>query len=298
MADNTEKKVLIDVEIKAKEALKEYANLKIKVDELSVAQEVLKIKMKGVDDSTDEGKEKIAKLRLEYETIGQQIKAYNKEAQNQQKEIQNNIRYQNEAAGSLQKLKSELSLNTTAFNKLSEAERNSVKGQMLQRQIQETTDKLKEEEKALGNHRREVGNYAIAGQRLRSEMKELVDTLTRMKLAGDENSEQFKEMTARLAELRDAFGDVSQGANQLASDTNKLDATTQIVQVAAGAMAGFQAIIASGTEVTDEYLQERKNMQIAIPALSALTAKEISGRAKQTDRCRSKARFPFPATAR
>jgi chromosome segregation ATPase len=202
MADSTEKKVLIDVEIKAKEALKEYANLKIKVDELRVAQEVLKIKMKGVDDSTDEGKQKLANLRLEYETIGQQIKAYNKEAQNQQKEIQSNIRYQNEAAGSLQKLKSELSLNTAAFNKLSEAERNSVKGQMLQKQIQETTEKLKDEEKALGNHRREVGNYALAGKELKQELKDLTNQLISMAEAGEKDSEQYKELLQRATELQ------------------------------------------------------------------------------------------------
>jgi Sec-independent protein translocase protein TatA len=277
MAENFEKKVLIGIEVKAKEALKEYAGLKIKVDELKEAQSELKQQMSEVDTSTDEGKQKLVNLRQEYEFIGQQVKAYNKEAQNYQKEIQSNVRYQAEQEGSLQQLKAELSLSTAAFNKLSEAERNSAKGQTLQKEIQETTEKLKEEEKALGNHRREVGNYAIAGQSLRSEMKTLIERLTQMKLAGDDNSETFKNMTERLAEIKDAMSDVSQGATQLASDTSGLDAGLQSLQALTASFGAYQSIVASTMDVSDEYLQVMKNMQVAMTALSALqTIQQIS----------------------
>jgi hypothetical protein len=128
MAD--EKKVLLDVEIKATEALKELAQLKIKSDELKVAQ-------KQLDTTTEEG-------RLKYEALGQQIKALNVTANERQKTIQNEIKNQNQQQNSIQQLKAELSLNTKAYNELSEAERNSVKGQMFQKAIIETTTKLKE----------------------------------------------------------------------------------------------------------------------------------------------------------
>ena len=80
MAD--EKKVLLDVEIKATEALKELAQLKIKSDELKVAQ-------KQLDTTTEEG-------RLKYEALGQQIKALNVTANERQKTIQNEIKNQNQ----------------------------------------------------------------------------------------------------------------------------------------------------------------------------------------------------------
>ncbi|MDD3405022.1 MAG: hypothetical protein PHH23_01975 [Paludibacteraceae bacterium] len=70
MADET-KKVLLDVEIKATEALKELAQLKIKSDELKKAQNQL-------DTTTEEG-------RLKYEALGQQIKALNATANERQK---------------------------------------------------------------------------------------------------------------------------------------------------------------------------------------------------------------------
>jgi hypothetical protein len=68
MAENTEKKALIDVEINAADALKQPAELRLKADELKKAQ-------KELDDSTIEG-------RQEYERMEQQIKALNTEANN------------------------------------------------------------------------------------------------------------------------------------------------------------------------------------------------------------------------
>ncbi len=56
--DNSEKKVLVDIDIKATQALKELAELRIKADELKKAQ-------KELDRTTDEG-------RQQYEALGQQ----------------------------------------------------------------------------------------------------------------------------------------------------------------------------------------------------------------------------------
>ena len=93
-----EKKVLIDVDIKATAALKELAELRIKADELRKAQ-------KELDTTTEEG-------RTQYEALGQQIKAINSVANERQKTIQSEIKKQNEQKGSLNRLKSELSTMT------------------------------------------------------------------------------------------------------------------------------------------------------------------------------------------
>lgn len=85
-----EKKVLIDVDIKATAALKELAELRIKADELKKAQ-------KELDISTEEG-------RTQYEALGQQIKAINAVANERQKTIQSEIKKQNEQKGSLNRL--------------------------------------------------------------------------------------------------------------------------------------------------------------------------------------------------
>ena len=104
MAENVEKKVLLSVDLKATEALKSLADLKLRVDKLKESQ-------KELDTSTEEG-------RVGFARMGQEIKALNSRASEYQKEIQNNIKYQHEQEGSLQKLKAELSLSMAAYNKL------------------------------------------------------------------------------------------------------------------------------------------------------------------------------------
>ncbi|MDR1454646.1 MAG: hypothetical protein LBJ01_03245 [Tannerella sp.] len=277
MADNTDKKVLIDVSVEATKALKSYAELKIKVDDLKASQAGLKTEMSKIDVSTKEGAEYREQLRVEYESLGQQIKSYNKDAQAQETIIQKNIQLQEAHEGSINKLRRQLELATVAWTKMegsADAGTDELKAQ--QQVVAALKERLNEAEHAYGTFTGQVGNYAIAGKSLRSEMKELVEQLTRMKLAGEDSSEAFKAMTAHLAELRDAFGDVSQGANQLASDTNQLDASTQIVSVAASAFTGLQAMIAANTDASDEYLEVMKNMQVALTALTVLTTVQNS----------------------
>jgi len=177
MADNTEKKVLIDVEIKSTEALKNLAQLKIQIDDLKENQDVLKKAMESTNTSTKEGAETYERIRQEYEKVGQEIKALNARANEYQKTIQNNVKYEYEQEGSLQQLKAQLSLNTAAHNKLSESERNSAEGDVFKKQIVETTEKLKQAEQELGNFRRSVGDYSIAGKELKNELKELTSQM-------------------------------------------------------------------------------------------------------------------------
>ena len=87
----TEKTVLLNVGIQAKEALKGSSpELRIKSDELKAAQ-------KQLDKTTTDG-------RQQYEALGQQIKAVNSAANDRQKTIQNEIKAQKtNKEGSIQK---------------------------------------------------------------------------------------------------------------------------------------------------------------------------------------------------
>lgn len=145
MAENTEKKILLNVEIKASEAIKAMTDLKEQVVELRKEQ-------KALDTSTTEGKQR-------FEVLGQQIKALNAESKAYEKQIQSSVKAQNEQAGSIQALKAQLSLETAAYNKLSEAERNAANGQKMQASIKATSDELKKLEKELGDSHRVFGEY-------------------------------------------------------------------------------------------------------------------------------------------
>ena len=98
MADQVTKKTLLNVEINSSEAINNIAELKKQVSDL-------RTKQKELDTSTDQG-------RQQYEAYGQQIKALTTESKTYEKQIQNQVKAQNEQEGSIQKLKAQLSLQT------------------------------------------------------------------------------------------------------------------------------------------------------------------------------------------
>lgn len=78
------------------------------------------------------------------------------------KEVQNNIKTENELKGSLNQLRAALSNLTAQYDKLSQAERESAKGKELETKIKNITDQLKGAEEETGRFYRNVGNYEEA----------------------------------------------------------------------------------------------------------------------------------------
>lgn len=87
-------------------------------------------------------------------------KTYSRQVQELSKEVQNNIKMETEQAGSLRKLRAELSNLTKQYDSLSEADRMSDVGLKLKSQIESTTATLKNTEEQTGRFYRNVGNYA------------------------------------------------------------------------------------------------------------------------------------------
>ena len=175
MADQVTKKTLLNVEINSSEAINNIAELKKQVSEL-------RTKQKELDTSTDQG-------RQQYEAYGQQIKALNTASQSYQKEIQNQVKAQNEQEGSIQKFKAQLSLQTAAYNKLSAAQREAADGKALQASIRATSEELKGLEGDLGNNSRKVGDY-------KNQIIAAVKELTDLKDATSEMKKEQKQLEA------------------------------------------------------------------------------------------------------
>lgn len=76
-----------------------------------------------------------------------------------EKELKNNIKAQKDNSDSLAALRAQLSNSTKAYDNLSKAERESAKGQDLQKSISETITQLNEAEQATGRFQRQVGKY-------------------------------------------------------------------------------------------------------------------------------------------
>ena len=217
---DTEEKILLEVEVKATEALKELGELRQKAADLKKAQ-------KELDTSTAEG-------RAQYEQLGVQIKSLNSQSREREKVIQNEIKLQQAESGSINQLKAKLSLMTAEYYKMSAAQRDTKAGKALQANIAETADKINVAEQSLLNFRNQVGNYEVATKSLRQELRELTEQLMAMKIAGDDSSETYQTMAERLAELKDAQEDVARETRNMASDTRSFNMMNETLSTATG----------------------------------------------------------------
>lgn len=256
---------IVEVEVNTTDAVKAIAEYKLELESLKKAEDDIRKVIKEKGGSTKEQQEELT-------TLSAKQKAYTREMREFEKEVQNNLKLDREKEGSLQALKAELSANTAAYDKLSAAERSGAKGSAFAAAIENTSQKLKDAEEELGNYHRSVGNYEKASVGLRTEIRQLTESLVAMKMAGRDNSEEYRELSARAAELNDAMGDVQQQTRGLASDTSGLDTMTQAAQGLAGAWGVYNAMLGASIEEDSEAAEVMKNLQVSMAALAALTA--------------------------
>lgn len=148
----TEEQRILDIKVKYKDAIQSIASYKKKIDELKAAEADLKAQKKaGVITDEEYQKQMVATDSV--------ITQYKDNIRVLRKELQNNLRQEQENEGSLKSLRAQLSNATKAYDELSKAEREGAKGQALAQHINEITDKLKLAEEETQRYYRNVGNY-------------------------------------------------------------------------------------------------------------------------------------------
>lgn len=247
-----------NVEIKATEALKEVAALTLQSKELREEQ-------KKLDTSTEEG-------RLQYAKYGEQIKAINARARERQKEIQNTIKAQNAEKASLEALRTQLSLDTAALAKLGDTEANAAKRDALQQRIKATSDELKRQEEAYGDHRRSVGDYQKATRDLGAELSELIKQLAELRAQGKQNTEEYANIAKEATNLKNAVDNVNAEIANSAKNTSNIDALAQSVQGLVGVMGIYQSVSALVGDENEDVVKTIQKLQIVTTALASITA--------------------------
>lgn len=145
-----ERTTILNVQVNNSAALTAMVNLQKQIEATKAAEKALKAEME--DGGTDKQRQELIKLQ-------QQRAAYNKALQTTAREIQNNIREQNELNGSLNQLRAQLSDLTRQYDALDEETRKGEFGQNLKTQINSVTSSLKEGEEGTQRFQRNVGNY-------------------------------------------------------------------------------------------------------------------------------------------
>lgn len=257
MAEESVKKVY-DISIQGSEALKTLADLKLRAKELKDQQ-------KALGEVTEANAE-------QYYKLDSQIKATNQQAAQYQKQVTNSIKLQNTQEQSLEALRTQLSLDNAEFAKLGNAQKDLARKDELGKRIAATTEELKRQEEALGDHRRSVGDYGKAVADLKTELSSLTDQLVVMAANGDTSSEAYQTMIARAGELKVAQDRVNQSIDQVGRGTESISALTGAVggvTAAYGLWTAASAVLGAENEELDKVM---KQMMTVITALNSLTA--------------------------
>lgn len=147
-----DKQQILDIKVKYEDAIYGIIRYKEKIDELKQSIKDLQQQEKDKTITTNE-------MKLQTEAINATIKEYKYNVRTLQKEIQNNVRTENEQEGSLKQLRAQLSNATKKYDEMAKAEREGAKGQEMQEHIQDLIEELKEAEEATGRFQRSVGSY-------------------------------------------------------------------------------------------------------------------------------------------
>lgn len=145
MADET-KVIILGIELDINSLISASAQAKKEIDDLKKTQKELTAAGQGASEQFEENASKLRELNGVYRET--------------QKQIDNTKKSRDLEKGSINAMRAELGVATQKYNALSEAQRNNANvGGKLQTQIKGLSDKLKANESAIGDNRRNVGNY-------------------------------------------------------------------------------------------------------------------------------------------
>lgn len=153
-----------------------------------------------------------------------------------------------------EQLKAQLSILTAQYNKLTtEEQKNTKEGQALQKQVLQITEELKANEKAVGDNRRNVGNYADgwaeAAKRMNVAGVNLGDLYSKLESFKSSQSEATQGAAGFTGGLKGMVGGLKQATvASLRFIATPVGAILAAIAIAIGAVvAGFKLMVGSLT---------------------------------------------------
>lgn len=152
MSNNKEILIGVKIQVNNEKAIRKIVESQKQIDELKKKQTELTEAFKEGAISEEEYRKGMEEYRTQIEQSAFKVRAL-------RKEIQNNLRIEEEQKGSLKQLRAALSNLTAEYDRLSQAEREATKGKRLEDKINGVTRALKGAEEETGRYYRNVGNY-------------------------------------------------------------------------------------------------------------------------------------------
>jgi predicted nucleic acid-binding Zn-ribbon protein len=150
------------------------------------------------------------------------------------RETQNEAKSNQLASGSIVALRAQLAIATKEYNNLSKAEReNELVGGKVQARAKALSDELKNLEGAIGDNRRNVGNYKSALTGLETEMRSVIAAQLQLAASGEKDSKAYQDLDNQLKGLSQQYNET---ATQVAEADNKFKSLTTTTDTASGSV--------------------------------------------------------------
>lgn len=102
---------------------------------------------------------------------------------------------------------------------------------------------------------------------LKSQLREMIAALAKMKVSGQDNSAQYQELAQKAGQLKDAIADANQEVKNFGSDTSTLDG---VLSLTGGIAGGFAAVQGAAALFGDESEELQKTLLRVNAAMAIL----------------------------
>ena len=253
------------------------ARMQGELKQVTEAQKALDTAVKNGTISEQDAVSKRVRLIEQQRDLKAGIKDLNLVLTNQEKQMQ-------ASDGSYQKLSLQLEFLKKAYKGLSEEEKNSDIGKTLGAEIGNLDAHLKDLAADMGEFQRNTGNYAIANQSVKTELRELVQEIATLTIQyrnmsdeekssaqGQELEQKMNGLKARASELKDAVEDVNREIKSGANDAQSFSAITEGINLLISGVGGLTAASHALGIGEKDLIKIQTTLQASLAASNALT---------------------------
>lgn len=189
--------------------------------------------------------------------------------------VEQEVRVNTSAEGSLKQMGAQLSLLRKQYDNLSKTEReNENVGGKLLKQIQDLDAAYKEAKEATGRFQDSVGNYAIAGKQMQETLELNTKQLAYMLSQGIKpTDEAFIKLAEETGALKDALEDANATVAKFASDTRSLDQVLDVgssLTAVFGTATGVMGMFGESGEAVAQQIQKLQGVMATLQSLQTL----------------------------
>ncbi|WP_045689408.1 hypothetical protein [Hymenobacter sp. AT01-02] len=254
MADETEK-VLFEIRLGSEQLKAEME--KVRTQQRGLTTDIAKTRemQKLLTADFKNGSVSEKEYGIEAQRLSEKLRAQVKDQAAASKQLENLGKVSGEAEGSINQLRAELALTTASYNALSIEEReNSEAGKALQLRTRAISDELKELESAVGDNRRNVGNYSGSLQQL---VKEMVKLQAQEKSLGEGTKELAENQRRQAGFLTAAQRAAAQAGQTYEEATKTIENYAKSIQPAVENLVQLEQeqakLVETGEEASETY---------------------------------------------